>query len=78
MSSDAARPDPGTEDLPLKENLRKNEKACEEVLDIERDDGSVKALVVWTKEEWEIAEQPVAALLRTRERGGKGSVNRGT
>jgi acetate kinase len=46
---------------------RKNENAYEEVLEIHRDGAPVKVLAVRTKEEREIAEQTVAALLRTRE-----------
>ena len=65
-------------DLPLKENLRKNEDACEGVLDIQRDGASVKVPAVRTKEVREIAEQTVPALVRTRERERKGSMNRGT
>ena len=57
---------------------RKNEKACEEVLEIQRNGGLVKVLAVRTKEEREIAEQTVAAILRGREGKGKGSMNRGT
>ncbi len=54
-----------------------NEKACEEVLDIQRDDVSVKALTVRTKEERKIGDQTGTAFLRTRERERKGSMNRG-
>jgi acetate kinase len=53
----------------------KNEKACEEVLEIHRDDAPVKVLAIRTKEEREIAEQTVAALLRSRE--GRSSVDGG-
>jgi acetate kinase len=42
----------------------KNEKAYEEVLEIQRDEAPVKVLAVRTKEEREIAEQTVAVLLR--------------
>ena len=65
-------------DLSLKENIRKNEDACEGVLDIQRDGASVKVPAVRTKEVREIAEQTVPALVRTRERERKGSMNRGT
>jgi acetate kinase len=44
----------------------KNEKTCVEVLEIQRDGGLVKVLAVRTKEEREIAEQTVAALLQAR------------
>jgi acetate kinase len=55
----------------------KNENPCPEVLEIQRNGGLVKVLAVRTKEEREIAEQTVAALLRTREGAGNGSMNRG-
>jgi acetate kinase len=57
---------------------RKNEKDCAEVLEIQRDGGLVKVLAIRTKEEREIAEQTVAAILRAREGEGKGSINRRT
>ncbi len=47
---------------------RKNEKAYPEILEIQKDGAPVKVLAVRTKEEREIAEQTVAALLR----GGEG------
>lgn len=47
----------------------KNEKPCEEVLEIQCDGGPVKVLVVRTQEEREIAEQTVAALLKFQECG---------
>ena len=50
---------------------RKNEKACDEVPEIQRDGGLVKVVAVRTKEEREIAGQTVAALLRTREGEGE-------
>jgi acetate kinase len=56
---------------------RKNEMNCAEVLEIQRDGGLVKVLVVRTKEEREIAEQTVLAIHRAREGNGKGSMNRG-
>ena len=49
----------------------KNEKAYEEVLEIQRDGAPVKVLAIRTKEEREIAQQTVAVLLRTRESRGK-------
>jgi acetate kinase len=57
----------GLEGLGVMLDDRKNEKAFEEVLEIQRDGAPVKVLAVRTKEEREIAEQTVAALLRTRE-----------
>ncbi len=63
----------GLEGLGITVDDRKNEKACEEVLEIQRDGAPVKVLAVRTKEEREIAEQTVAALLRTREGEGKTS-----
>jgi acetate kinase len=57
----------GLEALGITVDDRKNEKACAEVLEIQRDGGLVKVLAVRTKEEREIAEQTVAALLRARE-----------
>jgi hypothetical protein len=77
MSSDAARPDPGRKRFPPQRDVRKNEKACEEVQDFRRDDAFVKALAVRTKEDPEIAEQTGTALLRTRKHEGKSSMNRG-
>jgi acetate kinase len=68
----------GLEGLGITVDDRKNEKACEEVLEIQRNGGLVKVLAVRTKEEREIAEQTVAAILRGREGKGKGSMNRGT
>jgi acetate kinase len=58
----------GLEGLGITVDDGKNEKACEEVLEIQRDGAPVKVLAVRTKEEREIAEQTVAALLGTRER----------
>jgi acetate kinase len=57
----------GLEGLGIQVDDRKNEKNCAEVLEIQRDGGLVKVLVVRTKEEREIAEQTVAAILRARE-----------
>jgi acetate kinase len=68
----------GLEGLGIAVDERKNEKNCAEVLEIQRDGGLVKVLVVRTKEEREIAEQTVAAILRAREGEGKASMNRGT
>ena len=67
----------GLEGLGITVDDRKNEQACAEVLEIQRDGGLVKVLAVRTKEEREIAEQTVAAILRAREGNGKGSMNRG-
>ena len=61
----------GLEGLGITVDDRKNEKACEEVLEIQRDGAPVKVLAVRTKEEREIAEQTVAVLLRTWEAGRK-------
>jgi acetate kinase len=61
----------GLEGLGITVDDRKNEKAREEVLEIQRDGAPVKVLAIRTKEEREIAEQTVAALLRTREGKGK-------
>jgi acetate kinase len=65
----------GLDGLGIAVDHGKNEKACEDVLEIQRDGGLVKVLVVRTKEEQEIAEQTVAALLRAQEDEGKGSAN---
>jgi acetate kinase len=67
----------GLEGLGITVDDGKNEKACADVLEIQRDSGLVKVLAVRTNEEREIAEQTVAALLRTREGEGKGAMNRG-
>jgi len=56
----------------------KNGKPCGEVLEIQEDDAPVKVLAIRTKEEWEIAEQTVAALLYAWEGEGNGSMNRAT
>jgi len=45
---------------------RKNEKACEEVLEIQRDGAPVKVLAVRTNEEREIAEQTINAIEKTK------------
>jgi acetate kinase len=60
----------GLEGLGITVEGRKNEKAFEEVLEIQQDSAAVKVLAVRTKEEREIAEQTVA-VLRTREGEGK-------
>jgi len=57
----------GLEALGITVDDRKNEKAYEEVLEIQRDGASVKVLAVRTNEEREIAEQTVAVLLRARD-----------
>jgi acetate kinase len=57
----------GLEGLGITVDDRKNEKAYEEVLEIQLNGGLVKVLAVRTKEEREIAEQTVATLLRARE-----------
>jgi len=61
----------GLEGLGITVDDGKNEKACEEVLEIQRDGAPVKVLAIRTKEEREIAQQTVVALLRTREGKGK-------
>jgi acetate kinase len=60
----------GLEALGITVDDGKNEKACAEVLEIQRDGAPVKVLAVRTKEEREIAEQTMAALLRAREGTG--------
>jgi len=52
----------GLEGLGITVDDRKNEKACEEVLEIQQDDAPVKVLAVRTKEEREIAEQTIHAI----------------
>jgi len=59
------------EGLGIMVDERKNEKAYEEVLEIQRDDAPVKVLAIRTKEEREIAEQTIAVLMQTRESRGK-------
>ena len=61
----------GLEGLGITVDDRKNEKAYEEVLEIQRDNAPVRVLAVRTKEEREIAQQTVATLLQTREGGEK-------
>jgi len=61
----------GLEGLGITVDDVKNEKACEEVLEIQRDGAPVKVLAVRTNEEREIAEQTVAVLLQTRGSRGK-------
>jgi acetate kinase len=61
----------GLEGLGITVDDGKNEKAGEEVLEIQRNGGLVKVLAVRTNEEREIAEQTVATLLRAREGEGK-------
>ena len=68
----------GLEGLGITVDEGKNEKTCDGVLEIQRDGGLVKVLAVRTKEEREIAEQTMAALLRAKEGEGKGPMNRGT
>jgi acetate kinase len=63
----------GLEALGITVDDGKNEKAYAEVLEIQRDGTPVKVLAVRTNEECEIAQQTVAALLRTREAEGKTS-----
>jgi acetate kinase len=58
----------GLECLGITVDDGKNEKPCEEVLEIQPDQGLVKVLVVRTQEEREIAEQTVAALFKFQER----------
>jgi acetate kinase len=41
---------------------RKNEKACEEVLEIQKDESPIKVLAIRTREEREIAEQTIKAI----------------
>jgi acetate kinase len=67
----------GLEGLGITVDDRKNEKAYEEVLEIQRNEAPVKVLAVRTNEEREIAGQTVAALLRAREGEEKDSMNRG-
>jgi acetate kinase len=55
----------GLEALGITVDDRKNEKACEEVLEIQRDGAPVKVLVIRTKEEREIAEQTIKAIEKT-------------
>ncbi len=57
----------GLETLGITVDDGRNEEACTEVLEIQRDGAPVKVLAVRTKEEREIAEQTVAAVLRVRE-----------
>jgi len=56
----------GLERLGITLDDRKNEKACTEVLEIQRDDAPVKVLAIRTKEEREIAEQTIKAIEKTR------------
>ncbi len=58
----------GLNGLGITVDENKNEKACDEVLEIQCDGGPVKVLVIPTQEEREIAEQTVAALLKFQER----------
>lgn len=53
----------GLEGLGITLDDWKNEKACDEILEIQCDGGPVKVLAIRTKEEREIAEQTVATLL---------------
>ena len=61
----------GLEGLGITVDERKNEKAYEEVLEIQRNGAPVKILAVRTNEEREIAEQTVAVLMQTRGSRGK-------
>jgi acetate kinase len=56
----------GLEGLGITVDDRKNEKAYEEVLEIQRDSNPVKVLAVRTDEEREIAEQTINAIEKTR------------
>jgi len=56
----------GLEALGITVDDRKNEKACEEVLEIQRDGAPVKVLAVRTNEEREIAEQTINAIEKTK------------
>jgi len=55
----------GLEALGITVDERKNEKAYEEVLEIQRDGAPVKVLAVRTNEEREIAEQTINAIKKT-------------
>jgi acetate kinase len=56
----------GLEGLGITVDDRKNEKAYEEVLEIQRDSNPVKVLAVRTDEEREIAEQTINVIKKTR------------
>jgi acetate kinase len=56
----------GLEVLGITVDDRKNEKAYEEILEIQRDGAPVKVLAVRTNEECEIAEQTINAIEKTR------------
>jgi acetate kinase len=56
----------GLEGLGITVDDRKNEKAYEEVLEIQQDGARVKVLAVRTNEEREIAEQTIKAIEKTR------------
>jgi acetate kinase len=56
----------GLDALGITVDDRKNEKAYEEVLEIQRDSAAVKVLAVRTNEEREIAEQTINAIEKTR------------
>ena len=56
----------GLEGLGITVDDGKNEKACEEVLEIQQDGAPVKVLAVRTNEEREIAEQTIKAIEKTR------------
>jgi acetate kinase len=56
----------GLEALGITVDNRKNEKAYEEVLEIQRDGAPVKVLAVRTNEEREIAQQTIKAIEKTR------------
>ncbi len=61
----------GLEGIGITLDEKKNEKPYSDILEIQRDGAPVKVLAVRTKEEREIAEQTVAALLRVRDSQGK-------
>jgi len=56
----------GLEGLGITIDDRKNDKACEEVLEIQHDDAPIKILAIRTKEEREIAEQTINTIEKTR------------
>ena len=56
----------GLDRLGITVDDKKNEKACDEVLEIQRGDAAVKVLAIRTKEEREIAEQTVNTIKKMR------------
>ncbi len=56
----------GLEGLGITVDDRKSEKACEEVLEIQRDGAPVNVLAMRTKEEREIAEQTIHAIEKAK------------